>query len=173
MENRRRKVEERKWFTPEEKEFVKKKSNCRCSHCDKKLIDDFTVEHVIPLNKGGSNDLSNIVTLCLDCNAKKEDFVYYPLDYYKFLEQNYLEELIDNQEQFYSGFDWVSLKNFLPEDVKELKINISPKGGMISHKGKRLQVKSSILLKKAYYSDLDAIYNFMIKMYSYEGGRYS
>lgn len=53
--NERRKIENRKSFTEEVKDYIRYKSDGRCSHCGKVLKDDFTVEHVIPLNKGGSD----------------------------------------------------------------------------------------------------------------------
>lgn len=30
-----------------------------------------TVDHVIPLSKGGANDLENMVVCCRECNTKK------------------------------------------------------------------------------------------------------
>ena len=37
-----------------------------CAHCGVKLRmgDNFTLEHVIPLSKGGKNDMSNYFGLC-------------------------------------------------------------------------------------------------------------
>lgn len=64
--NERRKIENRKSFTEEVKDYIRYKSDGRCSHCGKVLKDDFTVEHVIPLNKGGSNYFHS-----LDENIKK------------------------------------------------------------------------------------------------------
>lgn len=46
----------------------------RCSYCDKQ---DTVIEpdHVIPLSKGGSNSLTNIVPSCKPCNSDKRDLL--------------------------------------------------------------------------------------------------
>lgn len=164
----RRKVVERKWFTPEEKNFIKSKSNNICSHCGKPLSDNFTVEHVIPISKGGSNDLSNIVALCLDCNNAKDNYIYHPSDYYRYLLPNYMDELVKSQMKYYKEFDWLTPKSVLPEDFRELRISIFiNNSGLNSHKkksvNKLISTKSVVYLKRAVYSDLDDIYNFYCK----------
>lgn len=169
----RKKIEERKWFTPSEKKFIKSKSNGVCSHCGKPLSDDFTVEHVIPLSKGGSNDMTNIVALCSNCNTEKDSYIYHPMDYYKYLLPNYLDELIKGQAKYYSKFDWLNTNSLLPEDMREFKVDVLIKhDGLKSHKRKNQSVlvpamTSSIFLKKAVYSDLDEIYKFYLK-YAYK-----
>lgn len=35
----------------------------------------FTVDHVIPISKNGSNHKSNKVTMCQPCNVKKSNFI--------------------------------------------------------------------------------------------------
>lgn len=160
--NERRKIENRRNFNTEVKDYIKYKSSCRCSHCGKDLKSDFTIEHVIPLNKGGSNDLSNLVALCQDCNAKKEDFIYYPTEYYKYLKDEFLHELELNQSMYYDEFDWLSPTQVMPEDTKELKVYINPKG-LCDRKGNPILTQSTVLLRKCYYKDLDAVFNFFIK----------
>lgn len=160
--NERRKIENRRNFNTEVKDYIRYKSNCRCSHCGKDLKSNFTIEHVIPLNKGGSNDLSNLVALCQDCNTKKDDFIYYPTEYYKYLKDEFLHELELNQSMYYDEFDWLSPTQVMPEDTKELKVYINPKG-LRDRKGDLILIQSTVLLKKCYYKDLDDVYNFLLK----------
>jgi len=51
-------------------ELCDRANNC-CLCCGKKTT--LTIDHVIPLSRGGSNDIGNIQPLCLSCNCKKSD----------------------------------------------------------------------------------------------------
>lgn len=42
----------------------------KCAYCDMELMQP-TQDHVIPLSKGGTHTLSNIVPACMKCNQKK------------------------------------------------------------------------------------------------------
>jgi hypothetical protein len=44
----------------------------RCVYCGRG-VDSLSMEHVIPLIKGGRNDTTNIVPACLRCNHSKKD----------------------------------------------------------------------------------------------------
>lgn len=162
MDNCRRRIEDRRVFTYKEKELIIKKSDGVCCHCGKNLVKgDFTVEHVIPLSKGGNNDISNLVGLCKGCNELKGNYVYNPLTYYPYLKDKYKDELICNQENYYTDFSWFSKRNMFPEDCKEVKTKIElPSRG---RNGKPLLRDIKYIIKKAKYYDLDEIYNFILK----------
>lgn len=51
---------------------VFKRDNYTCKYCGKRG-GKLEVDHVIPFSKGGSDDLSNLVTSCRHCNAQKHD----------------------------------------------------------------------------------------------------
>ena len=68
---------ERKKFTSEEKLNMLSKTKGKCAHCGKQLtLENMTVEHMYPLNKGRDNSEYNIIALCEQCNNEKSNWVY-------------------------------------------------------------------------------------------------
>lgn len=58
---------------PEVREYVFERNNYQCQSCHKIDLSaqKLQVDHIIPLAQGGSNDLSNLQTLCAKCNRQK------------------------------------------------------------------------------------------------------
>lgn len=57
-------------YPQEVKDVLKKSENC--FYCGKHLNDEnFTIDHVIPLKQGGSDELTNLVACCNECNTLK------------------------------------------------------------------------------------------------------
>jgi hypothetical protein len=50
---------------------VYKRDKYTCVYCG--AIKDLSLDHVLPLSKGGSNDPMNLVTACVSCNSRKKD----------------------------------------------------------------------------------------------------
>lgn len=91
----REKIVERANFTNEEKEDVLRKSGGVCAHCGKPIFIgyQFSVDHYIPLTKGGVNRSYNLVPLCKECNKKKDDKIFEPEEYLLYLKEKPMEKL--------------------------------------------------------------------------------
>lgn len=54
-------------------EVFKRDSFC-CQYCGRSAPEVvLEVDHIIPVSKGGDNDISNLITSCFDCNRGKSD----------------------------------------------------------------------------------------------------
>lgn len=57
---------------PEVRKYVLERDNYRCCSCGKTAGEvKLQVDHVIPLARGGMDDISNFQTLCQACNQRK------------------------------------------------------------------------------------------------------
>ncbi len=58
------------------REYIFQRDNYTCKSCgrnqDKTILN---IDHIIPLAKGGSNDISNLQTLCKNCNQRKKHYI--------------------------------------------------------------------------------------------------
>lgn len=54
---------------------VFEKSNGKCAYCDSQLIEsgNWHVDHVVPISRGGADEIENMVAACHRCNTKKSD----------------------------------------------------------------------------------------------------
>jgi hypothetical protein len=53
---------------------VVRRDNSQCQKCGKILKDDeIEFDHIIPVSKGGSDEVQNVRVTCLDCNRKKSN----------------------------------------------------------------------------------------------------
>lgn len=165
--------EERRNFTYEERQRIFEKSDYRCCHCGQKIKiyrEGSTIEHVIPLSKGGTNDLSNLVCLCAKCNENKDNLIIPPYDYYYYINKEYHKELIDLYRNYCNDISYYDRNNFTRDDAKlftyynrlasmESKV---PKSRKKNYRcGVNIPMQAT--LKKAFYSDLDEIYEYCIK----------
>jgi hypothetical protein len=61
-------------ITAKQKEFIKERARRCCEYCCSQLNfspDPFSIEHIIPLSKGGTYDLDNVALSCQGCNNRK------------------------------------------------------------------------------------------------------
>lgn len=74
---------ERRLFTYEERKAILQSSSGKCACCGMKLTTrTMTVEHIIPIYRGGTNDAENLTALCETCNKDKGDILYLPRSFY-------------------------------------------------------------------------------------------
>jgi 5-methylcytosine-specific restriction endonuclease McrA len=58
----------------EVRKYVFQRNQYQCQSCGKTYKEtQLTIDHIIPLAQGGSNDISNLHTLCSTCNQRKSD----------------------------------------------------------------------------------------------------
>jgi hypothetical protein len=53
------------------KKYVSAQQGWKCGHCQQQLSSTYEVDHIVPLYKGGTNELTNLVSLCPNCHRKK------------------------------------------------------------------------------------------------------
>lgn len=68
--------EKRKSFNTKERIFIYNRNKGKCAICGEFVpFDEFTVDHIIPLSKGGTNKLNNLQCTCKTCNLVKQDIL--------------------------------------------------------------------------------------------------
>jgi hypothetical protein len=53
------------------KKMVASNQKWHCTHCKNILDYTYEIDHIIPLYKGGSNEIYNLQALCRNCHGKK------------------------------------------------------------------------------------------------------
>lgn len=57
---------------PEVRKYIFSRDAYQCQSCGKTQREtQLTIDHIIPLARGGQNDISNLHTLCRFCNQQK------------------------------------------------------------------------------------------------------
>jgi len=56
--------------------WKRKKSAGICYYCHQKFKpSDLTMDHIVPISRGGKNNKGNVVAACKPCNLKKKDYL--------------------------------------------------------------------------------------------------
>jgi len=63
-----------------------KRSSGICYYCGLKLLPiELTMDHIIPLSRGGKSEKNNIVPACKECNNKKK--FLFPMEWNEYIER--------------------------------------------------------------------------------------
>lgn len=125
----REKVEERTHFSWDVKVPLLKETDHRCAHCGTPLnrYTNLTIDHVIPLNKGGTNDPENLTVLCEDCNTEKSDMILSPAVWYPYLCKAKKKLLMDRMQKYMKETDYLAPDCLLPIDSFRIEVPVTTK----------------------------------------------
>ena len=155
----RQKISERDDFTYDEREDIAKKSGHKCAHCGKLVYFGYgaTIDHFVPLSKGGTNRSINLTLLCDSCNKEKGDLILPPETYIKYLNEDALEKLCDYFDSYIHSFEYIARGNLLACDM--YFISVEPIVNM-RHRHKQMNVHR---LVRATWADADRISEYFMK----------
>ena len=164
---KREKIEDRVYIPKNLKAEILLKSKNRCCHCGKKLRIgvNFTLEHFIPLSKGGTNNITNLVALCEKCNKVKTNHIVNPKEYYPYLNKRYIKDLSKYYIDYLENFDWLGKTNVFKEDIIVLDTYKPYESAK-----KIFTIKSRVTFTKAIkYSDFDDLLAFVMEYNKFVG----
>ena len=149
----REKINDRKIsYSIEEKDYILSKSHRRCCKCGRALSRDdkmFTVDHFIPISKGGTNDIENLVPLCWDCNQLKSDYVARPYDFYSHLSDDYFDEIKKLFDDYCEKHRWATRHNFMKSEITPIPYSVPLKGCIPDKNGYIKSIRHEAYLIKA------------------------
>ncbi|RJQ52237.1 MAG: HNH endonuclease [Nitrospiraceae bacterium] len=66
--------------------WKRKRAEGKCYYCGKEAPpEDLTMDHIVPIVRGGKSAKNNVVTACKECNTKKKHSL--PFEWQEYLEQ--------------------------------------------------------------------------------------
>ena len=162
---RRQALVERSEFDWWEREQILKKTNNKCAHCGAPLTVglSMTIDHFVPISKGGINQNINLIPLCDDCNSRKRNKIVSPDWYLKYIRTEDKAKVADYFDSYIRSFEYVSRNNLLACDLYELKVY---RHDFVSKNKKRKKIQNMMankfLFERVYPDELSDIREFYI-----------
>ena len=99
---------------------VFKRDSFKCQWCGKSPDQDkvLQVDHIDPVSKGGTNEITNLITSCKDCNSGKSN-IRINDNTVVLKQRRQLEHLQEKREQIELMFEWKNQLLNLKEDTVE------------------------------------------------------
>ncbi|MGL5480224.1 MAG: HNH endonuclease [Clostridium sp.] len=114
-------------YTAEQLQVIEKIKNeqTRCFYCGKELkIKQRTIDHIIPLNRGGKTEYNNLIVCCKQCNIEKGDMTIKEYRKYLTKKEEFLKAInsqIEIQEKMLSIYKIESLRQRTKHIIKLFK----------------------------------------------------
>lgn len=123
----RARVEERTPFPWAVKEPLLKETGGRCAHCGTPLdrYTNLSVDHFIPLSKGGTNGPENLTVLCDDCNSLKADMVLPAVEWYPYLAAPRKKALQERLRRYMRETDYLAEDCLMPLDTFRIEAPVT------------------------------------------------
>ena len=136
----RQRYYDRDQFTWEEKDDIAAKSDGRCCHCGAKKYFGYgaTVDHFIPLYRGGSNRMINLIMMCKDCNKEKGDKIV-DLTYVPYLKDKHKEELEGYLDSYITSLSYIQRNRLFACDQYSVILQNRAIAKMQNRKGSKLK----------------------------------
>lgn len=107
---------QRRMYTQKERSIIYQKDNGKCYLCGKELLySEMTLDHVIPLAKGGADCMENLRCCCSNCNSWKADS--YSGDFEGKVSNIYMHQMDD---KIGHRFMWRFIKKYLTKQAEIL-----------------------------------------------------
>lgn len=151
------------------RKMIYEKSGGVCTHCGKHIsYQKATIDHVIPLYRGGSNELTNMVTLCWECNQAKDTKIIQAFEYYKYLDIQELKRIENMIIEYQNSNQWAGTQTFYRADSMfigyECGLSSASKLKRNQRTGNKFNAKSINLgatLSKVTYDQMEAVYEYV------------
>lgn len=110
----------RKGITSRKRFDVFKRDSFTCQYCGSSSPDVvLQIDHITPVSKGGTNDIVNLITSCIDCNSGKSDKILSDDSAVK-KQKKQLDELQEKKNQLQMMAEWQ--KELLDIDNQEIDV---------------------------------------------------